>query len=104
MEKFRPYKIPANILNVENRKNILESNDPDCINLKNVMAQSRISRDCYFSGFTALIHLEEASESKRISKFNFKNVRLELESSADQTFKINYVVSKILHICCKCVD
>lgn len=96
--------MPANIQHVENQKNILESNDPDCIDLKNLMAQSRACSDFYFSAFTAMIHLEEASESKRISKFNFKNVRLELESNADQTFKIKYVVSKILHICCKCVD
>lgn len=90
MENLRPYKIPANIQNVEYQNNIHDFND-----LEKLVAQSRMSSDMYFSAFTAMIHLEEASESQRISKFNFENVRIDLESNADRTFKIKYDVSKI---------
>lgn len=90
MENLRPYKIPDNIQNVEYQKNIQYFSD-----LEKLVAQSRMRSNMYFSAFTAMIHLEEASESQRISKFNFENVRLDLVSSKDRKFRIKYDVIKI---------
>lgn len=92
MENLRPYKIPINIRNIE-----FNGDESEFKILKSsIQDQVRMDQASYISAFTAMIHLEEASESKRISKFNIENVRLTLQSSKDQIYKIGYDVRKIL--------
>lgn len=80
------YKIPEDIRNVDAVSFSI---------LKKTVGDVRMHQDSYILAFTAMIHLEEASESKCISKFDIEDIRLYLNSSTDQSFKVGYNVSKM---------
>lgn len=93
MEQLPIYEIPDDIKN-------LEFND-DVAQLDKFMAfakEARYDENSYIEAFTAMIQMEEATNSKRLRIYDLENVKLNLYSRVDQVFQIKFDVSIIFFV------
>lgn len=59
--------------------------------ITNNVNQCRESEIAYFEGFSALIEMEEASNSSSIIKFDLPNAKLKLDSRTEKTLRFYHV-------------
>lgn len=88
------YEIPEDICRIEfdGDKSIFQG-------FENIITESRSKENVYIKLQTAMIHLEEASNSKRVRKFNLRNVQLVHHSHENHIFSIEYNVCLVHSIC-----
>lgn len=60
---------------------------------KYVVQRARNDENSYITAFTAMIHLEEAANSKFLQSFDLENIQLNLYSMEDQIFRIHLEVN-----------
>lgn len=88
MDPLDVYSIPDEILALESNGNGFEHFDQ-------IMNTMRLNERSYFEAFTALIYMEEATESIRLQVLELKNAKFSLESQSEQIFGTPFNVSII---------
>lgn len=71
MDKIKSYDIPKDIHQIELGSEISKFNA-----LENLVPQFRSNNETYFELLSAMIHLEEAANSKHMQKFSLEQVQL----------------------------
>lgn len=85
MAQLEEYEIPPDILDLE-----FNDNHSRLKSIQENFHESRTSLDAYIGKFSALIHMEEAANSKHLAGFDLKNVQLSLHSHPDKMFKFSH--------------
>lgn len=60
---------------------------------KNIVQKARIEENSYIEAFTAMVHMDEAANSKQLEKFDLENIQIELYSRTDEIFSIRFDVN-----------
>lgn len=81
------YDIPINIRELE-----FENDTSSAGIYKEIKQKIRSDEASYISLMTAMIHMEEAANSKGVKKYDLHNIRFTLHSFIDRLFKVKYDV------------
>lgn len=88
MDQLEISPIPAKISS-------LESDGSGFEEFEVIVENGRVDEKSYLRAFTALIHMEEACDTKRVQIMELKNVVFLLESKSEQIFSTLFNVSMI---------
>lgn len=83
MTQLEPYEIPTNIKDLE-----FEDDASKITAIARNFHNAQTDSMAYIEKFTALIHMEEAANSKHLATFDLKNVQISLHSRPQQTYKV----------------
>lgn len=83
MAQLESYEIPSDIQNLELHGDTSKLND-----FKKIFNEARSNGASYFDAFSTLIYMEESANTKCLTAYNLRNVKI--EHHVDKTFKINY--------------
>lgn len=91
MSPLKTYEVPHDVFSLENDGN-------GETKFEEVIGKMRLDEESYIAAFTALIHMEEAAESKRIKILRLSKAKFTLHSQLESIFSTPFHVIITDHI------
>lgn len=85
MTKLKIYEIPEFIREIE-----FDDNRSNLVSIEQMTEKAGTDESSYIALNTALIHLEEAANSRKVQMYDLKKIQLKLLSRIDEIFEIEY--------------
>lgn len=87
-KEINAYEIGDDIRSLE-----FDNDSSYLVEIKKVVEKARTDETAHIAAFGALIQMEEATNSKRVAKYDLTDVKLQLSSRNDQIFRIELDVN-----------